>query len=145
MNSQEDTDHMNWSLSPAVVAWESHSLSENLSTTCSNAQTPTLVYLRWRRTLQQQLWESCRWRHLGGYTWRKTRLLISLDRIGKQRWDLEGTTFLIIGGQRQRMSYYHESGTWQRLATVGTSSLTTCQSWFLLKRTEMNGKPLTRS
>ena len=35
MKSQEDTGRTNWSLSPAVVVWESPSLSENLSTICS--------------------------------------------------------------------------------------------------------------
>ena len=140
MKSQEDTDLTNLSLSQAVVVWENPSLSENLSTICFNAQTPTLVYLHWRRTLQLQLWELCRWRHLGDSTWRKTRLLMSLDLIGKQRWGLDVITCSITGDQHQPTSFFQEYGTWQRPATVAMSSSTTCQSWFLLKRTGTNGK-----
>ena len=140
MKSQEDTDLTNLSLSQAVVVWENPSLSENLSTICFNAQTPTLVYLHWRRTLQQQLWELCRWHHLGDSTWRKTRLLMSLDLIGKQRWGLDVITCSITGGQHQPTSFFQEYGTWQRPVTADISYSTTCQSWFLLKRTGTNGK-----
>ena len=144
MKSQEDTDRTNSSLSPAVLVWENPSLSESLNMICSNAQMPTSVYLHWRRTLQQQRWELCRWLHLDDCTWKRTLLSISLDLTGKQQWDLEGTIFSITGDQRQRMSYYQESGTWQRPAIAGTSFSTTYPSWFLLRKTEMNGKPLTR-
>src|SRR6056300_584780 len=140
MTSQEDTDLTNSSLSPAVLVWESPSLSENLSTICFNAQTPTSVYLHWRRTSQRQLWELCRWHHLGDCIWRKTRLLMSLDLIGKQRWGLDVITCSITGDQRQPMNFFQEYGTWQRPVTADMSSSTTCQSWFLLKRTGTNGK-----
>src|SRR6056300_29135 len=140
MKSQEDTDRTNSSLSPAVVVWESPSLSESLSTICSSAQTPTSVYLHWRKTSQQHLWELCRWHHLGDYTWRKTRLLMSLGLTGKQRWVLDVTTCSITGGQRLPTNFFQEYGTWQRPVTADTLSSTTCPSWFLLKRTGTYGK-----
>ena len=140
MNSPEDTDPTNWSLSPAVLVWESPSLSENLSTICSTEPTPISVYLHSRKMSQRQLWELCRWRHLGGCTWRKIRLLMSLDLTGKQRWVLDVITCLTTGDQRLPMSFFQEYGTWQKPVTVDTSSSTTCPSWFLLRRTGTNGR-----
>ena len=135
---------MNSSLSPAAVVWESPSLYENLSTIYCKELHPTSVYLHWRRTLQQQHWESCRWHRLGDYTWKKIHLSMTLDRTGKQQWDQVVTIYSTTGGQHQRTSYFQESGIWRRLATVSTSSSTTYQSSFLLKKMEMNGKPLMR-
>ena len=144
MKSQEDTDPTSWSLSPAEVVWENLNSYENLSTTCCRELHPTLVYLHWRRTLQQQHWESCRWHHLDDYIWKRIHLSMTLDRTGNQQWDQGVTTFSTTGVQPRQTSYFQESGTWQRLATVSTSSSTTYQSSFLLRKTEMSGRLLMR-
>ena len=140
MKLLKDTDHTSLSLSPAVLAWASPSLYENWSTTYYTGLQKTSVYLHWRRTLRGQLWESCRWQQIDHCTWKKKHLLMSLDLIGRTLWEQEDTTYSITGGQRQPITFSHESGTWQRLSTVGTSSSTTSQSWFLLRKTETKEK-----
>ena len=144
MTLREDTERTSLSLSPAALAWESLSSYESLNTTSYGELNPTLVYLHSKKMSHVHRWESCRWQRTGLYTWKKTHLLMSLDPSGKQRWVQDATIYLTTGGQRQPIIYSRESGIWRRPWIADTSSSTTYPSLFLLRRTEMNGRPLMR-
>ena len=144
MTLQKDIDRTNSLLSPVALEWVNLSSSANLSTICSNVQRPTLVYLHSKKMSQGQLWESCRWRQTGPFTWKKMHLLMSLGPSGKQHWELVVTTYSTTGAQLRQTTCFRESGTWLRLSTADTSSSTTCRSSYRLKRTAMNGRRLMR-